>query len=164
MPLCLCPCRRSVNSEDTSSGPYRRVVDSHGGPRAYPQRRARVPVPKETNPPPYEDRKDEARQPLISVDEKEVDSTGSPVHSPQSSVVSIPSTRVTVLSSEHTGTTLVPGSLEDGSRPPSYYADTIRSVSPFQPEDGLHPVMHTGWLDRMQRHANEKLIEDGIVP
>lgn len=164
MPFCFCSSGRSASAEDSSHGPYRRVVDSHGGPRSYPQRRARAPVPKETNPPPYEENKDEARRPLIAVDEKEVDGTESSAPSPQSSVISIPSTRVTVLSSEHTGTTLAQGSLEDGNRPPSYYSETLRSVSPLQSEDGSHPVMRGGWLDRMQRHANEKLIEDDIVP
>ena len=88
--------------------------------------------------------------------------------SPDSSVVSIPSTRVTDLTSTCTGDSAyivtrraLERSSTRGSRPPSYYsnAHTARSASPasvaVSERDSLwrHPVMANNWLEVLRQEA-----------
>lgn len=116
-----------------------------------------------------------AQHPLITIDEKapidfeglvDGEDEGLPPISPRSSVVSIPSTRLTDLTSMRTGDTMHTGaraSLEwpslGGSRPPSYYA-YARSPSPAYSVAGSdgerdslwqHPVMASNWLEVLQQ-------------
>lgn len=91
-----------------------------------------------------------------------------PPISPNSSVVSIPSTRLTALTSTYTGETArinARQSLDQSStresRPPSYYSNThnVRSVSPasvaISERDSIwrHPVMARNWLEVLQQEA-----------
>ncbi|KAK5076248.1 hypothetical protein LTS08_006874 [Lithohypha guttulata] len=85
--------------------------------------------------------------------------------SPRTSIYSVPSTRLTDITSMHTGATAVPthrgdsprSSLAFDSAPPSYYDDRSmreRSRSPDyergpQGEQEPHPVMADNWLDRL---------------
>ncbi|KAI1613591.1 hypothetical protein EDD37DRAFT_613995 [Exophiala viscosa] len=88
--------------------------------------------------------------------------------SPDSSVVSIPSTRVTDLTSTYTGDSAcvvtrrgLERSSTRGSRPPSYYSNghTARSASPasvaVSERDSIwrHPVMAHNWLEVLQQEA-----------
>lgn len=143
------------------------------------------------NPPLYADISQTA---LITTDEKcelaqghatlqplDDDNTPPPPISPNSSVVSIPSTRLTDLTSMQTGETISHSVLGRGSlerwtsrptRPPSYVDTMPRAPSPVasgtrhrshsppvigvqaqQDEVWLHPVMHTGWLQALQRES-----------
>jgi hypothetical protein len=156
---------------------HARIVAATGDyarrPRSPPQRRRQY----QESPPQY---KDIAQHPLISVDEKNPlhfelivqgeDDTPPPV-SPRSSVVSIPSTRMTDLTAAQTGETTratLRGSLEyvstRGSEPPSYYSN--RSPSPASSAGGpreserserdtvwQHPVMTSDWLEVLMEDA-----------
>lgn len=102
-------------------------------------------------------------------DEDESNSLPPPI-SPNSSVISIPSTRLTDLTSIPTGETvsaLGRPSLDRypsrSTRPPSYYNSPRRTPSPAfsvardgdEGRDGvwLHPVMQSNWLEVLQQHA-----------
>lgn len=139
------------------------------------------------NPPEYGDI---AHHPLITIDEKNPadfdvfedeenveqeqpdEDTGSspPPISPYSSVVSIPSTLLTDLTSLPTGDSFSVGgrpSLDRypsrSTRPPSYYNIAGRTPSPAfsaagdgdrrRDEVWLHPVMQSNWLEVLQEHA-----------
>ncbi|EXJ96188.1 hypothetical protein A1O1_01314 [Capronia coronata CBS 617.96] len=130
------------------------------------------------NPPAYQDI---TPRPLIPIDEKDSAYLITDAHeslrpsSPHSSVVSVPSTRVTDLTALPTGDTAVTftstrGSLEGAvnreSRPPSYYSTLRRSPTPnliasdggLAEEDGRdevwqHPVMRSDWLGVLRRDA-----------
>lgn len=138
-------------------------------PRSPPQR-----TEYRESPPEY---KDIAQHPLISVDEKDPfqfqllvddEDDAPPPASPRSSIVSIPSTRLTNLTAAATGETTVSTrrtSLERmdtrGNLPPSYYSH--RSPSPAssagfdgdRERDGVwqHPVMAGNWLEALQQDA-----------
>ena len=122
---------------------------------------------------------DIAEHPLITIDEKtpvefepvvEDDDEAPPPASPNSSVVSIPSTRLTDLTSMQTGETArtaLGGFLQRastrGSRPPSYHSDPRRSPSPGSlprlsndsERDSVwqHPVMASNWLEVLRQDA-----------
>ena len=132
----------------------------------------------EDDPPSYEDIE---KQPLLSIDEKQTmdfqlliesqpEATPPPAPSSRSSIVSIPSTRLTDLTAAQTGetirTTSQRASLERsstrGSLPPySYYSR--RSPSPAStnktPREGerdavwRHPVMAGNWLEVLRQDA-----------
>ncbi|KIV94720.1 hypothetical protein PV10_02458 [Exophiala mesophila] len=143
------------------------------------------------NPPLYTDI---AHTALLRVDEKcdvpeahttfrtlDDDNTPPPPLSPRSSVVSIPSTRLTDLTAMPTGETISYSVLGRGSlerwasrptRPPSYVDTMPRAPSPVASVTRLsghnppligvqgeqagvwsHPVMHSGWLQELQREA-----------
>jgi hypothetical protein len=146
----------------------------------YNGRRARAPRYHDS-PPAYVDI---ARQPLISVDEKnhaefqvhrrDPNEPSRPT-SPVSSIVSVPSTRVTDLTALRTGDTAVAstrGSLDRvwtrESRPPSYYSTVRRSSSPTssvglesgstRDEVWQHPVMRSDWLEVLQHDARRHAV------
>jgi len=89
--------------------------------------------------------------------------------SPQTSIYSVPSTRITDITSAHTGNTIVAchthqgdsprSSLVFDSAPPSYYDGRSmreRSRSPNAQrgsEERTHPVMAEGWLEYLRRAA-----------
>ncbi|KAJ9503594.1 hypothetical protein H2202_000733 [Exophiala xenobiotica] len=127
------------------------------------------------NPPRYDD---VAQQPLITLDEKNAaqyevliqpDEAGNDAPAPlsaASSVISIPSTRYTDLTSMNTGETtrtFARMSLETSStgrtRPPSYHASAMRTPSPSATEDSgrdgilQHPVMRRDWLQVLRHEA-----------
>ncbi|EXJ79393.1 hypothetical protein A1O3_08895 [Capronia epimyces CBS 606.96] len=128
------------------------------------------------NPPDY---RDIAQQPLIRLDEKnpadfhlsiEASNQSSRPASPNSSLVSVPSTRVTDLTALQTGDTALTsarGSMERTltyeSRPPSYYSNLRRSPSPIssaglnsdaeRDEVWQHPVMRSNWLETLRQEA-----------
>ncbi|KIV77791.1 hypothetical protein PV11_09571 [Exophiala sideris] len=140
-------------------------TDGHSPPR--PQR-------NDENPPRYND---VVQQPQNIADEKnraefvavvEVQDNILRAGSPDSSVISIPSTRITDLTSTYTGDSgyavtrrALERSSTRGSRPPSYYsnAHTARSASPasvaVSERDSLwrHPVMSHNWLEVLQQEA-----------
>ena len=128
------------------------------------------------NPPRYDD---VAQQPLITIEEKSAaqfevliqaadeagEDTPTPL-SPASSVISIPSTRYTDLTSMNTGETtrtFARMSLETSStgrtRPPPYHASARMSPSPAATEDSgrdsilQHPVMRRNWLEVLRQEA-----------
>ncbi|KAJ4577910.1 hypothetical protein HRR79_001235 [Exophiala dermatitidis] len=101
--------------------------------------------------------------------------------SPDSSIVSVPSTRLTGLTALQTGeTTSTRGSPErtftrGESRPPSYYSTLTRSsicntqtgyesVEGAREGNGVwdHPVMRSDWLDTLRYHARTS--EGPLVP
>jgi len=124
---------------------------------------------------------------LISIDEKtpidselvvaDDDDERPPTISPHSSVISLPSTRLTDLTSLRTGDTMhtvVRGSLErsslGGSRPPSYYS-YARSPSPTSSAAGAdgerdsvwqHPVMASDWLEVLRQDALRGTVRRGV--
>jgi len=128
------------------------------------------------NPPRYDD---VAQQPLITLDEKDAarfdfhiqpdDEAGNDAPAPlsaASSVISIPSTRYTDLTSMNTGETarsFARMSLETSStgrtRPPSYHARAMETPSPSATEDSgrdgilQHPVMRRDWLQVLRQEA-----------
>jgi hypothetical protein len=101
--------------------------------------------------------------------EDEDDTPGST--SSRSSIISIPSTRLTDLTSNYTGETIpaaLRGGLERastrGSRPPSYHSNPRRSPSPAsltgvgaagERDSGAweHPVLANDWLDLLRQDA-----------
>ena len=90
--------------------------------------------------------------------------------SPQTSIYSVPSTRLTDITSTYTGATATVALTHQGdsprssmvfdSAPPSYYDGRSirdRSRSPVRAsavEGDMHPVMANEWLDRLIRNAN----------
>ena len=134
--LCTC-CDRNVSDELTGS--YVRVVNINGASRGSFQRRSSISVPRPAAP----DEKAEYTQLLISIDEKDLDDFESPPPSPYSSVVSIPSTRVTALTSSYAGGTSARNSQQYESSPPSYHSGRSRSPSPPTSRDSQHPVMNS---------------------
>ncbi|KIX06681.1 uncharacterized protein Z518_04657 [Rhinocladiella mackenziei CBS 650.93] len=170
----LCCSKDSPGKLEAETRHARLVAVSHGNDHY----NGSLPRPQEypDNPPEY---KDIARHPLISIDEKcpidfelvveDEDDAPLPI-SPNSSVVSIPSTRLTDLTSMQTGetaVTLARGSLDRGSthasRPPSYHSNPRRSPSPVSfvglnsesERDGVwqHPVMSNNWLEVLRQDA-----------
>ncbi|RVX73876.1 hypothetical protein B0A52_02766 [Exophiala mesophila] len=150
------------------------------------------------NPPLYTDI---THTPLIRVDEKcdmpdrhatfrslDDDNTPPPPVSPRSSVVSIPSTRLTDLTAMPTGETLPYSGLGRDSlerwasrptRPPSYVDTLPRAPSPVASvtrvsgrnpplfgvqgqQDGIwsHPVMHSGWFQELQRESADEEVRN----
>lgn len=119
--------------------------------------------------------------PTIRIDEKpiEPEQPQSPASSPRTSVISVPSTRLTDITSEYTDRASVRlgnrggldsqrSSLAFDSAPPSYYdgrsdaSIRTRSRSPhnlrFAEENLLqqHPVMNPDWLNELTRAANRE--------
>jgi len=91
--------------------------------------------------------------------------------SPRTSIYSIPSTRMTDITSAHTGSTIVPSYTHQGgsprsslvfdSAPPSYYDGRSireRSTSPDsqRQSDDRHPVMAEDWLQHLRRAAENE--------
>jgi hypothetical protein len=146
--LCTC-CDRSVRVSDERSGSYVRVVNINGVPRGSSQRRSSISVPQ----PATRDEKAEYTQLLISIDEKDSDDFESLPPSPYSSVVSIPSTHVTALTSSYTGGTSARNSQQYEGSPPSYHSERSPSPSPPTSRDSQHPVMNSNWLEILQRAA-----------
>lgn len=181
-----CCASQSLSEKAEQETRHARIVSavqhhdaSLGRPRSRPQ------SPRYHDAPP--EYRDIAQNPLITIDEKnaadfdefeyggiteeredqtESDSLPPPV-SPNSSVVSIPSTRLTDLTSLPTGDTVAThGRLSldrypsRSTRPPSYYNNPRRTPSPAfsagdetRDEVWLHPVMQNNWLEVLQDHA-----------
>lgn len=99
---------------------------------------------------------DLSTEPLIDLDEKHTSSFDTRSCSSQSSVISVPSTSVTVLTSVRSDATDSNRNSFNSdilSAPPSYRSR--RTVSPC-PRDGVylnHPVMAMGWLQHLQDEA-----------
>ncbi|KEF62945.1 uncharacterized protein A1O9_00919 [Exophiala aquamarina CBS 119918] len=185
--LFSCCASQSVSEKAEAEIRHARIVSAvqqHNAtvsrPRSRPQSRR-----YQDSPPEYGDI---AHHPLITIDEKNAadfdvfayddyvtedeDESNSlpPSISPNSSVISIPSTRLTDLTSIPTGETISAlgrPSLDRypsrSTRPPSYYNSPRRTPSPdlsvvrdgdeARDEVWLHPVMQSNWLDVLQQHA-----------
>lgn len=189
--LFSCCASQSVSEKAEAETRHARIVSAvyhHDATLVHPRSRPQSPRYRD-NPPEYGDI---AHHPLITIDEKnaadfdvfadgggaqededggddESDSLPPPI-SPNSSVISIPSTRLTDLTSMPTGETvsaLGRPSLDRypsrSTRPPSYYNSPRRTPSPAFSAAGdgdegrhevwLHPVMQSNWLEVLQQHA-----------
>lgn len=96
--------------------------------------------------------------PFLGFDEKHLlQEEDTSCSSSQSSIVSIPSTRFTILTASRTGATASNRQSYDSNTlgpPPSYHSR--RTTSP-SPSDGVileHPVMVPDWLQRLQNQAH----------
>jgi hypothetical protein len=188
--LLSCCASHSVSEKAEAETRHARIVSAVHQHATLTRPLSRPQSPRyQDNPPDYGDI---AHHPLITIDEKnaadfdvfadgdggeeednddddESDSLPPPI-SPNSSVVSIPSTRLTDLTSMPTGETvsaLGRPSLDRypsrSTRPPSYYNSPKRTPSPAFSAAGdgvegrddvwLHPVMQSNWLEVLQQHA-----------
>jgi len=189
--LFSCCASQSLSEKAEAETRHARIVSAvqqHNATSSHPRSRPQSPRYQDS-PPQYGDI---AHHPLITIDEKnaadfnifacgdstaddkeeedEEDDSLPPPISPNSSVISIPSTRLTDLTSMPTGETLSASgrpSLDRypsrSTRPPSYYNTPRRTPSPgfSVGEDGdeardevwLHPVMQSNWLEVLQQRA-----------
>lgn len=111
-------------------------------------------------------------KPALSAERRQLHSAFS---SPRTSVISVPSTRLTDITSAHTGGTSITlvnrqpesqrSSLVFDSAPPSYYdGRSERSTSPHSQrvsdEVLRHPVMSAGWLETLRRSVERDFAQD----
>jgi hypothetical protein len=151
--LFVCCASQSQSEKNNADARHARIVSVVQHHES--QMRARSPsLSYRDSPPSYADI---AQHPLIAIDEKNADEierdnyVAAPL-SDRSSIVSIPSTRLTDLTSMNTGETT-----HSGRRPPSYHASPGTTYTPAASagRDGVwgHPVMSNDWLQILQDDA-----------
>jgi hypothetical protein len=150
--LCLCSCQRSNAGSEATEASYTRIVDvKHASPRTsvsiptYQAGHLRRPTRRST-----------PSAPLIDFDEKHLIEDERPSSSSQSSIVSVPSTHITILSSSRNGTTASNRQSYDSHMlgpPPSYHSRRTASPCPSDETIPEHPVMARDWLERLQDQA-----------
>ena len=171
----LCCSSSDRPSKLEAESRHARLVRITSDPRGVSTRHLpqRWDYPYQDSPPAYND---VAQQPLLSIDEKqpinfqltvETEDDAPPPLSPRSSVISIPSTRLTDLTAAQTGETLRTSRRESlervstrGSLPPYSYCSR-RSASPASTigatSEGerdivwTHPVMSSNWLEVLRQ-------------
>ena len=147
----FCSCQRSSAGPEATDA-YTRIVDvkqaSHQTSVSIPTYQAghlRRPTRRTTH-----------SAPLIDFDEKHLIEDERPTSSSQSSIVSVPSTHVTILTSSRNGASASNRQSYDSNAlgpPPSYHSR--RSASPCPSDETIpeHPVMARDWLERLQNQA-----------
>ena len=150
--LCLCSCQRSNAGSEATEASYTRIVDvKHASPRtsiSIPTHQAghlRRPT-----------RRSASSAPLIDFDEKHLIEDERPSSSSQSSIVSVPSTHITILTSSRNGATASNRQSYDSNTlgpPPSYHSRRTASPCPSDETIPEHPVMARDWLERLQDQA-----------
>ena len=150
--LCLCSCQRSNAESEATEASYTRIIDvKHASPRTsvsiptYQAGHLRRPT-----------RRSIPSAPLIDFDEKHLIEDERPSSSSQSSIVSVPSTHITILTSSRNGATASNRQSYDSNTlgpPPSYHSRRTASPCPSDETIPEHPVMTRGWLERLQDQA-----------
>ena len=150
--LCLCSCQRSNAGSEATEASYTRIVDvKHASPRTsvsiptYQAGHLRRPTRRST-----------PSAPLIDFDEKHLIEDERPSSSSQSSIVSVPSTHITILTSSRNGATASNRQSYDSNTlgpPPSYHSRRTASPCPSDETIPEHPVMARDWLERLQDQA-----------
>jgi hypothetical protein len=150
--LCLSSCQRSNAGSEATEASYTRIVDvKHASPRTsisiptYQAGHLRRPT-----------RRSASSAPLIDFDEKHLIEDERPSSSSQSSIVSVPSTHITILTSSRNGATASNRQSYDSNTlgpPPSYHSRRTASPCPSNETIPEHPVMARDWLERLQDQA-----------
>jgi hypothetical protein len=162
--LCLCSCQRSNGGSEATDATYTRIVEvKHPSPRTsisiptYQAGHLRRPT-----------RRTSFSAPLIDFNEKHLIKEERPSSSSQSSIVSIPSTHITILTASRNGAAASNRESYDSNHlgpPPSYCSRRTASPSPSDETIPEHPVMAQDWLERLQdqvlTHASP--VRDGLA-
>lgn len=163
----LCSCTREVSRLDTHDieAGYTPIIEvKHASPRTS----ASIPVPYAGHVVRHSTRRSTSASTLIDIDEKQPLATQiSASSSVRSSIISIPSTRITIPTSLRTGGTASVRLSCDSTvlgPPPSYHSRRAASPSPSGETLSEHPVMARDWLARLERNANEEQHNDGLFP
>jgi hypothetical protein len=164
--LCLCSCQRSNAACEGVDAIYTRIVDvKHGSSRtsiSIPTHQA-VNLRRPT-------RRTTSSAPLIDFDEKHLIEDERPSSSSQSSIVSVPSTHITILTSSRNGAAASTRQSYDSNYlgpPPSYHSRRTASPSPSDETIPEHPVMARDWLARLENQAradNDPFMDDLAWP
>jgi hypothetical protein len=150
--FCLCSCKRSNAGSEATDATYTRIVDvKHASPRTS----ISIPI--------YgaghlrrSARRTASSAPLIYFDEKHLIEDERSLSSSQSSIVSIPSTHITILTASRNGGAASNRQSYDSNHlgpPPSYHSRRTASPSPNDEIIPEHPVMARDWLERLQNQA-----------
>lgn len=150
--LCLCSCQRSNGGSEATDAIYTRIVEvKHSSPRtaisipSYQVGHLRRPT-----------RRTSCSTPLIDFDEKHLIEEERPSSSSQSSIVSIPSTHITILTASRNGAAASNRQSYDSNYlgpPPSYQSRRTASPTPSDESIPEHPVMARAWLERLRDQA-----------
>jgi hypothetical protein len=149
--LCGC-CQRSEGGAEAGDASYTRIVEAK-----CPSPRTSIPVPAHgAGQLRHPTRGTNSSDPLIEFDEKHLIDEERPSSS-QSSIVSIPSTHITIMTASRNGASASNRQSYDSYNlgpPPSYHSR--RTASPSPSNDDMfpeHPVMAPDWLERLRTQA-----------
>jgi hypothetical protein len=160
----LCGCQRSNGGSEAGDANYTRIVEVKR-----PSPRTSISIP------PYEaghlrrpTRRTNSSASLIEVDEKHLIEEERPCSSSQSSIVSIPSTHITIMTASRNGASASNRQSYDSNNlgpPPSYHSWRTASPSPGDDTIPEHPVMASDWLERLhnQARADNDPFRDGAA-
>ena len=149
----LFSCQRSNAASDTTDA-YTRIIEVK---RPSPRTSISIPSHREIRLR-HPARRATSSAPLIDFDEKHLIEDERPTSSCQSSIVSVPSTHITNLTSPRNGALASNRQSYDSNllgTPPSYRSR--RTASPCPSDDTIpeHPVMAHGWFERLQNQSYE---------
>ena len=148
----LCSCQRS-NARLEVDEAYTRIFDVK-----HPASRMSISVPvRRGSYLRHPARRTISSTPVIEFDEKHLIEDERPTSSSQSSVVSVPSTHITILTASRNGTAASNRQSYDSNAlgpPPSYHSRRTASPCPSHETIPEHPVMARAWLERLQNQVN----------
>lgn len=164
--LCLCSCQRSNAVSEAVDATYTRIVDvKHGSPTTS----ISIPTHYVGNPR-RPTRRITSSAALIDYDEKHLIEDERPSSSSHSSIVSVPSTHITILTASRNGAAASNRQSYDSNclgPPPSYHSRRTASPSPSDETIPEHPVMAQDWLEQLQNQAradNDPFMDDLALP
>lgn len=157
--LFLCSCSRSNVGSEVTDAAYTRIVDVK-----QPSPRTSIAMPiHQADHLRRSTRRTISSAPFVDFDEKHLIAEERPTSSSLSSIVSVPSTHITFLTSSRSDAA-------DSNRqsynssvlgpPPSYRSRRAPSPCPSDETIPEHPVMARGWLERLQ---NQAVIDNGLA-
>lgn len=147
----LCDCQRSNGESEAGDANYTRIVEVK---RPSPQ--TSISIPTYEVGPLRRPRRTNSSAPLIEFDEKHFIEEERPSSSSQSSIVSIPSTHITIMTASRNGASASNRQSYDSNNlgpPPSYHSRRTASPSPSDDTIPEHPVMAPDWLVQLQNQA-----------
>ena len=165
--LCLCFSAKSETNGGNIDSGYTRIVEIKDAVSHSPRASRSIPVPHARRLNRHSLQRPSSPALLIDIDEKTPVTFEESLSSSRSSVISVPSTQISVLTSTNTGNT-APNRYSSESNflgaPPSYHSRDAPSPCPSSRASFEHPVMTRDWLERLQNEAHRRYGPDATIP